>query len=236
MNFQELADKFHAPTCIISVEKKPEKGYGKICIVTGNKKYLDPIEHPVYTLESGETVRGQGKFIPNLPYETYVPKDIGFEDICYRASVQKIPLHTYVHLNHINLWFDIFAMPVDYEEDNLCYCVYTANPCNFSDISVSSGYSGRTHEDVLKTCIKLHQANDMKKIMQEVVNDIRFICKADVCSVLLQNVHDGEFSELTTSFDKNNPLKRVTQFVNFSEITASWVDTEPQHLLTRKCQ
>jgi len=223
MNFQKLVDNFYAPTCVISVEKIPDGGYGEIRIVTGNQKYLEPFEHPVYSHNS--TPIAENKFVPNSLYEKYVPKDLGFEDICYRASVQKKPLHTYVHLSYINLWFDIFAMPVEYEEGNLCYCIYTAIPCSANEVSLSSGNSGRAYEDVLKTCIKLHQTDDMKKIMQEVVHDIRFICKADVCSILLQNDYDGTFSDLTTSFDKNNPLKRVTQFVNFNDITASWVDT-----------
>ena len=225
MNFRELADTFHAPTCIISVEKKPDEKYGEICLVAGNQKYLEPIEHPVYNLATGETVRGENTFIPDLPYETYLPKDIGFEDICYRAAIQKTPIHTYVHLNHINMWFDIFVMPLDYEKDNRCYCTYTANPCTSDDVSLSSGDSGRAYEDVLKTCIKLHETNDMKKIMQEVVQDIRFICRADACSILLQNVQDGTFSELTTSFDENASIKRASQFVNFDEITASWADS-----------
>ena len=223
MNFQNLADNFHAPTCVISVEKNPDGGYGEIRIVAGNKGYVEPFEHPVHAHNSQSPA--ENKFIPNSLYEKYVPKDLGFEDICYRAAVKKMPLHTYVHLNYINMWFDIFAMPIEYEEDNLCYCLYTARPCNASDVTLSSGDSGRAYEDVLKTCIKLHQADDMKKIIQEVVQDIRFICKADVCSVLLRNNRDGKFSELMTSFDKNNPLKRVTQFVNFDDITASWVDT-----------
>ena len=223
MNFQKLADQFYAPTCVISVEKTPDGGYGEIRIVAGNQKYIEPFEHPVYAHHS--TPITENKFIPNSLYDKYVPKDLGFENICYRASVQKMPLHTYVHLNYIDLWFDIFAMPIDYEEDNLCYCLYTAKVCNASDVSLSSSDSGRAYEDILKTCIKLHQADDMKKIMQEVVQDIRFICRADVCSILLQNEHDGTFSELTTSFDKNTPLKRVTQFSNFNDITASWVET-----------
>ena len=98
MNFINLVESFHAPTCIISVERKPDGGYGEIRIVTGNKKYLAPIERPFFSAIPDmpgvpEILKAEKKFIPNSLYEKYLPKDIGFEDICYRAAVKKIPIH-----------------------------------------------------------------------------------------------------------------------------------------------
>ena len=98
MNFQDLAEKFHSPTCIISVERKSDGGYGEIRLVSGNKSYLEPIEHPVFTSDPSilgipEVFQSNNKFIPNSLYEKYLPKDTGFEDICYRAAVKKIPIN-----------------------------------------------------------------------------------------------------------------------------------------------
>ena len=42
MDLQKLADSFHAPTCIISVEKKEDGGYGEIRLVAGNEEIGDP--------------------------------------------------------------------------------------------------------------------------------------------------------------------------------------------------
>ena len=222
MNFQELVNTFYAPTCIISVEKTENGRWGEIRLVAGNQKYLEPIEHPVYTLPSGEVIRGENTFIPNSLYEKYLPKDIGFEDICFRAAVQKTPVHTYVHMNYISLWFDIFIMPIDYEDGNICYCTYTAKPSNAADVGFSSDDFGGTSEDVLKTCIKLHGTNDFNQTMQEVIKDIRILSRAEASTILLIDPNKESYSLLAMDFEKNSRFKGLTEFSNFYEIIASW--------------
>lgn len=46
MDFQALVDGIGAMTCVVSVEDLGNGRYGKICIVTGNKGYIDSIEKP----------------------------------------------------------------------------------------------------------------------------------------------------------------------------------------------
>lgn len=113
MDFQRIADSFFAPTCVISVERKPDGGYGEIRIVAGNQKYIDPIEHPAFDGALGLPPQPAHRFVPNSLYETYFPRDLGFEDILYRAAVLRFPIHTYIHINVLDLWFDIFAMPLE---------------------------------------------------------------------------------------------------------------------------
>ncbi len=228
MNFQKLADSFFAPTCIISVERKDD-GYGVIRIVAGNEKYIAPIENPVFAGEINmpgvpDVLKSRNRFIPNSPYDIYLPKDTGFEDICFRAAVKKIPIHTYVHLNDLELWFDIYCLPIDYEDGEICYCAYTAQPSDPDDIGLSSSQSGTASEDVIKTCIKLHGTQDMKSTMSDVINDIRLICKADGCTIILADTEKRTYSVLATSFDEKSSVKQVTQFDDFGDITASWLD------------
>ena len=228
MNFQDLADKFHSPTCIISVERKSDGGYGEIRLVAGNKSYLEPIEHPVFTSDPSilgipDVFQSNNKFISNSLYEKYLPKDTGFEDICYRAAVKKIPIHTYVHLNDMNIWFDIFALPIEYEEGNICYCLYTAQPSNSDEVGISSSQSDTVSSDIIKCCVKLHSTNDINKTMDEIISDIRLICRADVCTIMLREQTTGLFTECCTSVDKNSRVKRVTQFKNIAEITDTWL-------------
>lgn len=229
MDFQKLANSFHAPTVIISVQKKPDGGYGEIRLVAGNPQYIKPIEHPVFPYKPDipgvpEIFQATNRFIPNSLYEKYLPKDIGFESILFRSAVQKIPIHTYVHLNDLDIWFDIFCMPIDYEDGDLCYCAYTPQPSNPSDVGISSSQSGNATEDVLKTCIKLHGTDDFNKTMQEVIQEIRLICRADVCAILLFEGEDGLPSLLAESYEENCTLKRTSQFTNFRDITVSWLD------------
>ena len=92
MDFQKVADSIGAMTCVVSVEKRPEGGYGDIRIVTGNKAYIDSIEHPV-----GEVQMLTSRFTPNSLYTDYLTRDLNFEDFCYRAAVEKRCLHSYAH-------------------------------------------------------------------------------------------------------------------------------------------
>ena len=228
MNFQSIADSFHTPTCIISVERKAE-GWGQICLVAGNAKYLEPIEHPVFPVMPDmpgmpEVFQSTNKFIPNSPYERYLPKDIGFEDLCYRCAVQKMPIHTYVHLNDLNIWFDIFALPIGYEDGDTCYCVYSTIPSSPEQVGISSSQSGTSSEDVLKTCIKLHGTNDLAQTMQDVIQDIRLICRAEVCTIMLLEEGTGKKNVLATSMDESSKVKNAAQFKDFDVISASWLD------------
>ena len=70
MDLKLIVESFKAATCVLSVKKLPDGGYGDIRIVTGNTPYLATIET---SYVPGEPTK---KFIPNSPYETYLPKDI----------------------------------------------------------------------------------------------------------------------------------------------------------------
>ncbi len=229
MDFQELVDCYSAPTSIMSVERTADGGYGEIRIVTGNASYLYPLEHPAlpvtpHTTGIPDVFMATHRFIPGSPYTDYLPKDTGFEDILYRSAVKKIPVHTYVHLNELNIWFDIFSMPMSVEDGDTCYCIYTTRPCDPEEVGVSSSQSGTASEDVLKACIKLHSSDDFKHNIADVIKDIRLICRAEVCSIMVMDDAPGKYSVLTASIDEKSKVKRVTEFSNFSDIAASWVD------------
>ena len=60
LDFQKVADSIAAMTCVVSVEKLADGGCGEIRIVTGNKSYIDSIEHPMQ-----DVVMRSRKFVPN---------------------------------------------------------------------------------------------------------------------------------------------------------------------------
>jgi diguanylate cyclase (GGDEF)-like protein len=225
MNFQKLADSYHSLTCIVSVEKTENEGFGDIRIIAGNSKFTELMEHPTYSVQGSSPADAPRKFVPGGLYDKYIPKNPNFEDLCFRAAVNKEPIHTYVHPNKLDTWFNVFTMPINYEEGSLCYCTYTMEPCKVSDIDLASPYSVKTLEDVVKTCIKLHDANDFKQTMDEVIKDIRIICGAEVCTLMLVDQSSGTCEVLSTSLRKGSTIKRVTQFVNFYDIANSWLDT-----------
>ena len=218
MDFQSVADSLYAPTCIVSVHKK-EDGYDDIRIVAVNQKYRDFIN-----MRERPDGSGNLEFIPGALYTEYFPQNNSFEEVCFSAAVKKKEIHTYAHLSNIDVWFDIYGMPLDYEDGDVCFCTYSATLKNTADSLVDTLSTSQTSSDVLKTCIKLHKANNLKAAMESVISEIRNICKAEGCTVLLLNNDEHDYSILATDYLKRSSIKRVTEFSNFYDIANSWKD------------
>ena len=222
MDFQNIVNGFYSPTCIVSVEKLQDGKYGELRLVAGNKKYVDMINLRIKN-EPDRVAAGAGAtFIPGSLYTDYLPYIRTFEEICYKAAVEKTEVHTYAHLNSIDLWFDIYAMPIDHEDGNICYCTYTANPTKNAEPILNSVNITQSSNDVLKTCINLHKADNLQDAMKNVISDIRRICNAEGCTVLLMNYDDQEYSILATDYIPGSTIKRVTTFNSFYDIANSW--------------
>ncbi len=180
MDFQKFVDGFHTMTCVMSVENLGDGKWGEIRIVCGNKAYVDSIENmpdvPQAFLK---------KFIPNSKYEDYFPKDSNFELFLYGAAVLKKPMHSYVHPDRFDFWFNLFSMPLDADEGKLCYCTYTQEFTHEAETEKMSNVSHDTAAEVLQTCIKLRGTSDFKTAMSEVIKDIRQLCGAAYCGVLM---------------------------------------------------
>ena len=222
MNFQEFVEGFHTMTCVISVEQISDDRYGEIRIVAANKSFVKLLEEPAY-FDLPE-LRGK-KFTPDSFYDLYLPQDPNFEDLWFRAAVRKQLIHTYMRANRLNCWLNVYAIPVNYQAGNTHYCAYSLQLTEFSDMDLASVQSAETSTDVLRTCIKLHGANDFRKTMEEVIKDIRELCDAAVCTIMLVDSGTATCSVLATNIRGNSNLKRVSQFSNFYDIAASWADT-----------
>ncbi|WP_295092077.1 bifunctional diguanylate cyclase/phosphodiesterase [Ruminococcus sp.] len=223
MDFQDLANSFHSPACIVSVERTSDTGFGEIRLAAGNKKYIEMIEIRFSSNEFYVSEDVGNQFIPNSLYDKYFPKNRIFEEVCYKAAVQKVPTHTYTHMDNVDIWFDIYCIPLDFEKSGVCYCAYIAVPSENVNIVLETAKTARTSNDVLKTCIKLHKANNLKDAMEGVISEIRQICKAEGCTVLLLNTEEKNYSILATDFREDSTLKRVTEFEGYYNIAASWI-------------
>ena len=219
MDFQVLVDSLFTPTCIVSVEKKENGGCGEMRIVAANEKYADMIGMRVNP-ETNEKL----SFVPGALYTEYFPQNASFEDVCFRAAVLKKEVHTYAHIPNVNVWFDIYAMPIDYEDEKHSYCTYSSALTQGADALVDTFNTSQTANDVLKTCIELHKANNLKEAMDSVISEIREICRAEGCTVLLINNENEDYSILASNFIPNSTIKRVTEFEGYYNIANSWKD------------
>lgn len=217
VDFQSIVDAFCTPASIISVEKTGDGKYGDIRYIAGNKKYTDMID---IRLKNGTTrVR---EFISGALYTDYFPQNRSFEDVCYRAALKKEEVHTYAHISNVDVWFDIYAFPIDHEDADVAYCVYLTTVQKNADKVLDTLTTSRTANDVLKTCIRLHKADNLQDALGSVIYEIRNICNAVGCTVLLLNNDEAEYSILATDYAEGSNIKRVTEFNGFYDIANSW--------------
>lgn len=207
-----------AMTSVISVEKRGDT-YGEIRIVAGNEPYVESIERPADGTELLTTT-----FVPNSIYTDYFTRDLNFEDACYQAAVNKKCLHSYVHPERIPVWFNLTFLPVNADDGDLCYCTYTMeidmkpNPARMSNIS------GELASQVLATGIKLRTEGDFKDAVDEVIADIRELCDAELCAILLVDDYRRECSILCESLAEQTHLKPMEFIIDdeFYDLVMTW--------------
>ncbi len=224
MDFQRIVDSLYVPSIIVSVVRKPDGRYGDIRLEAANKKYADALNLRMDPGEYNSWLDAEGNFIPGMLYTEYFQQTINFEDVCFRSAVRKEEIHTYAHIYNVDVWFDIYVIPLEYEDGDTCYCLYTTVLNDDADSLLDTFNSSRAANDVLKTCIKLHKANDLKSALKDVIAQIRLICKAEGCTVLLINYEEEEYSILATDFVPNSTIKRVTEFEGYYKVASSWKD------------
>ena len=222
VDFQKVVDGIAAMTCVVSVEKLPNGGCGDFRIVTGNKAYIDSIEHPMQ-----DVVMLTKKFVPNSLYTTYMTRDLNFEDFCYRAAVEKKCLHSYAHPDRYDVWFNMTFLPLESDDENLCYCTYTME-INFEPSSERiSNISGDIAAAVLGTAITLREAKDFRAAMIDVVEEIRKMCASKYCAILLVDNEQESCEILGEAFspDLKKVLPEDYMGNDFYPIARTWKDT-----------
>ncbi|MBQ9008500.1 MAG: GGDEF domain-containing protein [Clostridia bacterium] len=219
MDFQKLVDHMGAMTCVVSVERLENGGYGDIRIVTGNRAYLDSIEHPMGNVQMLTT-----RFRPNSLYTDYLTRDLNFEDYCYRAAVEKKCLHSYAHPDRYDVWFNMTFLPVVPDEGNLSFCTYTMEINPVADSERLSNVSADLASAILKTTIRLRGATDFKAAMGDVIRDIRKLCMSAHCCILLMEPLTRTCSVLCEDMAENADKKLMTELVDdsFYDLAESW--------------
>jgi len=219
VNFQQVVDGIGAMTCVVSVEKRSNGGYGDIRIVTGNRAYIDSIEHPMGGVQILTT-----RFTPNRLYTDYMTRDLNFEDFCYRSAVGKKCLHSYAHPDRFDVWFNMTFLPLEPDEGDLCFCTYTMEINPSADSSRMSNVSASLASAVLETAIKLRGATDFEATMADVIKDIRQICRARQCCILLMEPVSRTCSVLCEDVAEDADKLSMTGIIDdsFYDLAESW--------------
>ena len=224
-DFQNLADAFEAATSVMAVEVAEDGSFRELRVVTGNQAYIDSIERP-----AGDYRMKNNKFVPNTIYTDYVPRDLNFEDFCYRSAVQKKCLHSYVKPNQMPIWFNMTFMPVGPSEGNVHYCTYTMEVNFEADTERMSNVSSEVASEVLETCIKLRGTKDFKAAIQDVIRDIRHMCNAEQCSILLMDEYEEKTSVLCMDYSGSIGIRSGSKNAltprkeGFYKVAKTWKD------------
>ena len=218
-DFQNLADAMVPATSVMSVQVKEDGTCGEIRIVAGNKGYIDSIERP-----AGNYQMLANKFIPNSIYTDYVPRDLNFEDYCFCSAVEKKCLHSYVKPGTMPVWFNMTFMPVGPSNGNVHYCTYSMEVNFEANTKRMSNVSAELASEVLETCIKLRGATDFNVAMQEIIEDVRELCKAEHTSILLVDEYEKTCRIMCESFREGSKLLSVKRYTNneFYQVAAGW--------------
>ena len=216
MDFDRLLSGYKAKACVISVDILPDDHYGNIRIVAGNKPHCDDMLATMHK-----------DFIPGSPYEEYFPQNKNFEDFCYRSAILGQPLHTYVSLPYMNLWLNMFLLPLESDKENTGYCLYSYEVTPQADAEQRASLSADTSTAVLETCIKLRGSSNIKETMGEVIEDIRNICESDHCCILLVDKETRECNTFSESINSGSDVLPMDTYIDegFFDITQTWDDT-----------
>jgi len=221
-DFKAVVDHLGAMSCVVSVERLEDGRRGKFRIVAGNQAYIDSIEKP-----APGTEMLTDKFTPNSEYTDYLTRDLNFEDACYRAAVEKKCINSYAHPDRMPVWFNMSFLPAGPDEGNLSYCIYMMEINFKADSKRMSTISGDIASAVLETSIKLRGAADFRLAMKDVIVDIREICDAEHCCILLVNDIERDCSVLCEAFSEGTKLLPMEHYVDkaFYGIASSWEGT-----------
>lgn len=216
MDFQSLLDACQCKACIISVETFPDGRFGNIRVAAGNKAHADEIR----------MLRGY-EFTDGMPYEACFPQNLNFEDFCYRSAILHQQLHTYVDIFEMGLWLEMYLLPLGSDKENVGYCLYSYNVAPKADTGSMADVSHEVSSAVLASCIKLHGTADFRECLHEVTNDLREICDARRCCILLMDEETRDCFILADSLRPGYVAMRKAETMNksFYDTAASWKET-----------
>ena len=189
--FQYFADSITKPCAVLSVEKRPDGSCGDIHIVRANKAYKETM---------GPNYRD------GMLYHELVPKDIKFEDFCYRAAILGQKMHTYVETRALEAWTDMELIPMASDDENTGYCQFLFEFTRGADAERMSDVSIQTADTAIKACIKLMGAKDFKASVRSVLEDVRELGDALCCEILLVDNKESRVEKYCSAMRSDNPF------------------------------
>ena len=207
--------------CILSVEKRNDGKAGNICIEIANKQYIEFLEK----LNGNGKSSFETKFEPGSNYERFMPKALDFERCCHECAIEQKPVQAFIQPEQSNIHISMILLPLGIEDPNKAYCTLSQETSEESESSEESMLSAEISKNVLKACVKLRGATNLQKTMDEVIEDIRKICGANYCCVLLTNFNEHTYSVFSDSVKANSNHRSVRDYIteDFVDYAKTWL-------------
>lgn len=221
MDLQKIVDSFNIMTAILSVEKRADGKIGTIRVEAGNQAYIQSMER---VDEDGKTIFST-KFVPGERYERYMKKELNFETFCYESAIKKKPVHAYIRPERFDFCINLVMLPLDIDDPEKAYCSFSQELSREVDINEMSKVSAETSSNVLKTCVKLRSAKNLQKTMDEVIEDIRKLCDASYCCILLTDFNEHTCSVFSDSIKVGSNQRSIREFLtdDFVDYARTWL-------------
>ncbi len=216
MNFRELCNCFKQTACVVSIEKE-EKNNREIRIVDGNDVYVNSFNSDFYA---------KHVFIPNSIYTDYLEKNLNFEEYCYRSAIKKELLHSYAYPEHFHVWMHMLFIPIECEDEKLAYCLYIMEINDVFDPELLVNPSDDIYSQVLNTTLQLSNTADFKGSLKNVTREIRKICNALFCCILLVDDDKKRLDILAEDYELNSHRRGMKVYVDdsFYDVVKTWDD------------
>ena len=223
MDLQKFVDNFHTMTSILSVEKRDDDRIGTIRIEAANDLYIRAMEN----VDKDGNVVFKEKFVPGSSYERYMKKELNFENFCYECAIKKKPVHAYIRPERYTFSINLYMMPLAIDDPKKAYCSYSQEITFEENVDAMSNISAKTSSNVLQTCIKLRSTKNLQKTMDEVIEDIRKICDASYCCVMLTDFKDNTWSVFSDALKPDSEIRSIRELKseNFVDYARSWIKT-----------
>ncbi|ACX75917.1 diguanylate cyclase (GGDEF) domain protein [Fibrobacter succinogenes subsp. succinogenes S85] len=223
MDLQKFVDNFHTMTSILSVEKRDDDRIGTIRIEAANDLYIRAMEK----VDKDGNVVFKEKFVPGSSYERYMKKELNFENFCYECAIKKKPVHAYIRPERYTFCINLYMMPLAIDDPKKAYCSYSQEITFEENVDAMSNISAKTSSNVLQTCIKLRSTKNLQKTMDEVIEDIRKICDASYCCVMLTDFKDNTWSVFSDALKPDSGIRSIRELKseNFVDYARSWIKT-----------
>lgn len=209
---KNFIDNFKHIAAVLSVDLTVEHGAERIKIENANEAYRRTV------------VEDPKDFEEHVPYTKYIRRDKNFEGMCLSCVKTGKCVHAYVDAAFYNAWMDIYMMPLNSGDKDHPKCLFSYDLNSKADADKMSDISADTAVHVLKTCIKLRETDDFQAAMDSIIVDIRQICDASRCVVMLIDSKNRTCSVLCEDYvDHVNELP-MTAYADehFYDIVETW--------------